>query len=717
MINMQAFKVYHHCLFGTRYDFLCANYTAFDQKTFICHFASEVDCAHSKNFWHRTDKDDDDDGYIFQERRSLPGSVDHHHKTLRDLHASPSSGAGASPRATGSVRPPLNPTGPGLGRPMVGRRRPFRRRRPQFDYYEDDYYDYYEERPRSNRGRKRPRPRPRPLYDDEYEDDYEDDRYERRGGTRRDENRRPYERRPSAKRRNKDRVKQDYLDETDDRLEDEDYKSGGRRKPNDRKNFDDESDEDRYPESRKPNRRRPLNDRNEEDEKRPRRGQRRPVNDDYEDDAFQADDSIGYERPKKNEERRPRPKEEPKPIIKPVSGTIYDRPRVAPRIKLPVPKNEANKYAYKPVTSTETVPAVQDSEDYYEYYEEEPPSKRKFNTRRPLQESRNTRSKTREGPSKEASDDVRPRARKPDLLHETSNPKPTKSRPRPVSEEYYDDYEEYEDEEQSVGTASRNKGDNKEKSTTSTTTTTTTERTVEKVKQPVVRLVKRPFLPSRGGNPYAARGLQPVGAKARSEEQVRKIQEESLVDEDSEEKLEQPEGLHNRESDAIKPLFKPSAVMIKVPVRSRPLTINSESFRSTSYTTEDAPVPRTTQKPRFPDRNPLDINEEEYDVTLNDALNPTLPNLPVRGSPAGFSPNDDYVPLGNFQRSRYVLEPLASQTGADYVYQNQPVAVETPRDRLAVSDNRDFNGQYASIRDSYRPRRVQQRTEAVYSRY
>ncbi|XP_055603984.1 uncharacterized protein LOC129752223 [Uranotaenia lowii] len=46
-------QLYHHCVNGVRYDFLCANYTAFDQKTFICHFASEVDCKNSPKYWFR----------------------------------------------------------------------------------------------------------------------------------------------------------------------------------------------------------------------------------------------------------------------------------------------------------------------------------------------------------------------------------------------------------------------------------------------------------------------------------------------------------------------------------------------------------------------------------------------------------------------------------------------------------------------------------------
>lgn len=48
------FQIYHHCLYGIRSDFICANFTAFDQKTFICHFASEVDCKNSYKYWNRS---------------------------------------------------------------------------------------------------------------------------------------------------------------------------------------------------------------------------------------------------------------------------------------------------------------------------------------------------------------------------------------------------------------------------------------------------------------------------------------------------------------------------------------------------------------------------------------------------------------------------------------------------------------------------------------
>lgn len=46
-------QLYHHCIYGVRHDFLCANFTAFDQKTFICQFASVVDCKGSAKYWFR----------------------------------------------------------------------------------------------------------------------------------------------------------------------------------------------------------------------------------------------------------------------------------------------------------------------------------------------------------------------------------------------------------------------------------------------------------------------------------------------------------------------------------------------------------------------------------------------------------------------------------------------------------------------------------------
>jgi len=109
-------KVYHHCLFGTRYDFLCANFTAFDQKTFICHFVSEVDCANSKKYWHRNDA-------LYQATTTT---------TTTTTTVAPVTAPTSRPAARDRIPP---------------RRRPPARRRP-YDYYEEDYYDDEYDRPR-----------------------------------------------------------------------------------------------------------------------------------------------------------------------------------------------------------------------------------------------------------------------------------------------------------------------------------------------------------------------------------------------------------------------------------------------------------------------------------------------------------------------------------------------------------------------------------------
>lgn len=49
-------QVYYNCLFSQRYDFLCPNYTVFDQVNFICHYASEVDCKSSERFYNRNEE-------------------------------------------------------------------------------------------------------------------------------------------------------------------------------------------------------------------------------------------------------------------------------------------------------------------------------------------------------------------------------------------------------------------------------------------------------------------------------------------------------------------------------------------------------------------------------------------------------------------------------------------------------------------------------------
>ncbi|GFG30692.1 hypothetical protein Cfor_07469 [Coptotermes formosanus] len=114
-------RVYHHCLFGTRYDFLCANYTAFDQKTFICHFVSEVDCANSPKYFKRRNE-----ALYKQATTTVPTTTT---------------------AATEQLPPTRRPQS--TSRPGQARRRPYRPRRPEYDYYYDDDYEdnpeYYDD--------------------------------------------------------------------------------------------------------------------------------------------------------------------------------------------------------------------------------------------------------------------------------------------------------------------------------------------------------------------------------------------------------------------------------------------------------------------------------------------------------------------------------------------------------------------------------------------
>jgi len=60
-------QIYHHCAIGQRYDFLCPNYTLFDQTTFTCRFINTVDCSGSAKHFDRNnalyvEKDDSGKG-------------------------------------------------------------------------------------------------------------------------------------------------------------------------------------------------------------------------------------------------------------------------------------------------------------------------------------------------------------------------------------------------------------------------------------------------------------------------------------------------------------------------------------------------------------------------------------------------------------------------------------------------------------------------------
>lgn len=117
----------------------------------------------------------------------------------------------------------------------------------------------------------------------------------------------------------------------------------------------------------------------------------------------------------------------------------------------------------------------------------------------------------------------------------------------------------------------------------------------------LVRVIKRPFLPSRGGNPYLPRGLKPLGP---SEREVLDSAERTV-------------GFSSGNDDTHG--FQQTNA-------KRPVEPEAHSEESTTSTTTES-NPRAKLE---------EILSSDLDVTLNDALNPTLKPL-SRSSPIGFS--------------------------------------------------------------------------------
>ncbi|KFB44568.1 AGAP005489-PA-like protein [Anopheles sinensis] len=668
-------QLYHHCIHGIRYDFLCANYTAFDQKTFICHFASEVDCKNSPKYWFRNEP-------LYKAT------------TTTTVKPPPTTSTTAAPTTVPSRPKPL--------------RKPVRRRRPQVDYYyyDDDYEeDYYEERNRRRKNRPRNR---RPIYDDYEEDERFDrrpmaaDRYRERERDRDDEeeeyeDRRPYrmkprtrngERRPVAaaavgaveddRRYYDDRRRRPLADERRrPAVIDEDEKrpvmgserrrvpagDRERRPPSDRRSVGGAGDDRRSFSGDAESRRGSVVEADRKPLKRPLYDDRRYV-DDEEDDY----DAPAYAGRRGSDKGRQQAQQNDVVTVKPSGSSIYDRPRAAPRINRPVPLNEKSKYAYGtsdgPGGSKTSTTAAPSEPEYYDEYEDEEPAR----PREPVAEKgRKVQTDGAEKPPRpSASSDVvyyddvivakddlpfRPVAgnvRKPEgtervnsrdnselanangnrytdksrgstkhqataqQLRAFSNAKTTTAAPVVV-----DDGEEDVDEEYDVPASRPSviarpaanlyanfKNKKQQQPLPSANTETVSARTP-------VRSTKRPFLPSRGGNPYLARGLQPVGVAKQPAKAVAK---------------EQPE--------------QPAPFRIDVDSSTTTTTPGSTVGNRRNQQT-------TSQQPEVVNVKTLDqLYDDEFDVTLNDALNPTLKPL-TRSAPQ------------NFFRNRYVHQPDA----------------------------------------------------------
>ncbi|KAG5678666.1 hypothetical protein PVAND_008319 [Polypedilum vanderplanki] len=585
-------QLYHHCLYGVRSDFICANFTAFDQKTFICHFVSEVDCKNSYKYWNRND--DLYKATTTTTTSTLMPLIDRSFYN-RTRHSFLNGGSNSNNAGTSSVTstqnnsqqqnsdsnssnlsnnsknnnnsPPAqtnNNNGDdfynGSNRPQRPpmRRPPYRRRRPPVDYY---YYDDdYEDEVYDDRGRRRNRPRNRrPIYDD-----YDN---------RRPDNRRPYyddfddyeyERRP-LRNRNRPESRNGSNDERR-RYEDR------RRRPA----YDDERERRPIDERE----RRPVDDRRRTTERKPQQQEERRYNN--EERKFPDDDRVYARRNPLADDKRNKAPQELKQNTEEVksAGSIFDRVRPPPKINRPVPLSEKSKFAYK----------NKDKSEDYEEYDEVPVSSstttikptttstpKAFSFPKPTKFTTTTTTTTETALTAEIEyyddeyyDTVTQQQpiesssikAKPNVVTTTT----VTSIPDSFRLNRYKNDNSKENQQQQQQTfiepttkkplpsiiSTVNGAGNKKYANKQTVFEPVTQETLtpvqkapsaqghfqnlynsrnlekqdveptavdEKEQKPSVRVVKRPFLPSRGGNPYSARKLQPVGTLAEQQNQ------------------------------------------------------------------------------------------------------------------------------------------------------------------------------------------------------
>lgn len=172
----------------------------------------------------------------------------------------------------------------------------------------------------------------------------------------------------------------------------------------------------------------------------------------------------------------------------------------------------------------------------------------------------------------------------------------------------------------------------------------------------MVRVIKRPFLPSRGGNPYLPRGLKPLGPTERETT-------------DSPDHLVDSKAPVDNDSFAL----QPTNVRRPEPTRAEPST--------TTTTTETNPRAKLEE-----------ILSSDLDVTLNDALNPTLKPL-SRSSPIGFSLYDQGFYEQPIDRSdaqsthvRAIAAPYYQQQSRHSVVAPSAVSASGPSDSDFYAD-------------------------------